>query len=199
MLVLIALCVSLGLSLFSCSSQDEEIIPREVLFGNPDKIRARISPDGEMLAYISPVDDVLNVWIRSIGEEDDRVITKDEERGVIRYFWAEDSKHIMYLQDKDGNENWRLYDVSIETGDVRDLTPYEDVQVNIVGTDKNFPNDLIITMNKENPQVHDVYHLDLTTADLTLMARNPGNVLAWVPDAEFKLRAALAALRKETA
>jgi dipeptidyl aminopeptidase/acylaminoacyl peptidase len=192
-IALAAFSVSVCFSLFSCATQEVELIPREVLFGNPDKARARISPNGEMLAYISPVDDVLNVWVRTIGEEDDRVITKDEDRGIVRYFWAEDSKHIMYLQDKDGNENWRLYDVSLETGDVRDLTPYEGVQVNIVSMEKDFPDELILTMNKENPQVHDVYHLDLTNGELTMVARNPGNVLAWVADEELEVRAALAA------
>ncbi|KPL14888.1 hypothetical protein AMJ74_02550, partial [candidate division WOR_3 bacterium SM1_77] len=80
------------LVLLSLSNVDAvpELIPREVLFGNPVKTRARLSPDGKLLAYLAPVDSVLNVWIRTIGVEDDRSITKDETRGIRYYSWAED-------------------------------------------------------------------------------------------------------------
>jgi Tol biopolymer transport system component len=138
-----------------------ELIPRDVIFGNPEKAAPRISPDAKMLSYLAPVDDVLNVWVRTIGMEDDRVLTKDADRGIRIYFWAADSKHIMYLQDIGGDENWRLYAVNIETGEIRELTPYEGVQVQIVDWDKNFPDELLISMNKEDPRVFDVYHLDI--------------------------------------
>ncbi|MHC4159282.1 MAG: TolB family protein, partial [Planctomycetota bacterium] len=170
--------------LFICPRRGPEpkLIPREVLFGNPVKMRPRISPDGTMMAYIAPVENVLNVWVKTIGKENDRAVTKDDNRGIRRYFWAEDSKHIMYLQDVGGNENWRLYGVNPETDEIKDLTPYEDVQVRIVATDKHFPNELLIGMNKEDPKVHDVYHLDLTSGELELVAKNPGNVMSWDAD-----------------
>jgi dipeptidyl aminopeptidase/acylaminoacyl peptidase len=172
---------------------EPELIPREILFGNPVKAAPKISPDGTMMAYLAPVNNVLNVWIKTIGKEDDKVVTRDDNRGIRRYFWAGDSKHIMYLQDVGGNENWRLYSVNLETDKINDLTPYEDVQVRIVDRNKHFPNELLIAMNKENPQLHDVYHLDLTTTELTLVARNPGNIISWVADANFKICCAMAA------
>ncbi|MCK4421576.1 S9 family peptidase, partial [candidate division WOR-3 bacterium] len=153
----------------------------------------KISPDGTMMAYLAPVNNVLNVWIKTVGKDDDKVVTKDDNRGIRRYFWAGDSKHIMYLQDVGGNENWRLYSVNLKTDEINDLTPYEDVQVRIIDRNKHFPNELLIAMNKENPQLHDVYHLDLTTTELKLIARNPGNIISWVADAKFKIRCAMAA------
>src|SRR5262245_53276643 len=36
------------------------LIPRDVLFGNPDKAMARMSHDGKRLAYLAPVEGVLN-------------------------------------------------------------------------------------------------------------------------------------------
>ena len=80
-----------------------KLIPRTVLFGNPVKSRPNISPDGKMMAYLAPVNDVLNVWVKTIGKADDRAVTEDKIRGIRRYFWAEDSKHIMYLQDVGGD------------------------------------------------------------------------------------------------
>ena len=176
-----------------CAAPEPKIIPREVLFGNPVKTRPQISPDGKMMAYLAPVDNVLNVWVKTIGKEDDRAVTKDEDRGIRRYFWAGDGKHIMYLQDVGGNENWRLYAVDLETDQIKDLTPYEEVQVQIVARDKHFPNELLIGMNKEDPKVHDVYHLDLTTGTLELVAKNPGNIASWLADANLKIRCAMVA------
>jgi len=170
-----------------------ELIPREVLFGNPVKARARLSPDGKFLAYLAPVDNVLNVWVRTLGEKDDRVVTKDKNRGIHYYFWTQDSKRILYVQDVGGNENWRLYVVDLETNDITDLTPFEDIQVRMIETNKHFPNELIISMNKENPKLHDAYHFDLISGELRLVAKNPGDIAAWIVDAHLKVRGALAA------
>lgn len=177
--------------LVSCQSEPT-LIPRETLFGNPTNVVPQISPDGNMLAYIAPSNGVLNVWVRTIGQQNDRVITNDTLRGIRRYFWAADNKHVMYLQDVGGDENWRLYGVNLETAEIKDLTPYEKVQVQIVDRNKHFPNELLIAMNKENPQLFDVYHLNLESGELTLVANNPGNVIAWLTDADFNVRCAMA-------
>lgn len=187
----------ISFSILSCGGPTAEratdLIPREILVGNPEKISPRISPDGTRMAYIAPVDEVLNVWVKTIGADDDKPVTKDTNRGIRRYFWAEDNLHIMYLQDVGGDENWRLYGVNLESAEIKDLTPYENVQVRIIDHNKHFPNELLIAMNKKNPQMHDVYHLDLLTGELKLIARNPGNIVGWVTDANFKVLGALAA------
>lgn len=177
--------------LVSCQSEPT-LIPRETLFGNPTNVVPQISPDGNMLAYLAPSNGVLNVWVRTIGQQNDRVVTNDTLRGIRRYFWAADNKHVMYLQDVGGDENWRLYGVNLETAEIKDLTPYEKVQVQIVDRNKHFPNELLIAMNKENPQLFDVYHLNLESGELTLVANNPGNVIAWLTDADFNVRCAMA-------
>lgn len=183
-----------ALWLLSCGGESEvsepQIIPRMVIFGNPERATPRLSPDGTMMSYLAPVDNVLNIWIGTIGKDDARVVTSDTLRGIHRYFWAADSKRIIYLQDKGGDENWRLYSVDLESGEIADLTPYENVTVRIINQDKNFPEELLIAMNKENVQVHDVYHLNLKTGEINIVAKNPGNVMAWHADANFKVRAA---------
>ncbi|GCE25608.1 peptidase S9 [Dictyobacter alpinus] len=174
-------------------SPHTELIPRQILFGNPVKASPRLAPDGTRLAYLAPVHDVLNVWVETIGSDDAHPVTKDTERGIRYYFWAFDNKHIMYIQDVGGNENWRLYATNLETQETRDLTPFEDVQVQIIDQDKHFPNELLIAMNKENPQVHDVYNLNLTSGELTRVAENPGNIAGWIVDTKFQVRGAMAA------
>jgi dipeptidyl aminopeptidase/acylaminoacyl peptidase len=170
---------------------DTLLIPRQILFGNPVRAVPEISPDGLKLAYLAPVNDVLNVWVGILGKESFTPVTNDTERGIRNYFWAEDNQHILYLQDKDGNENWRLYATHVVTHETRDLTPFDEVQVQIIFHDKNFPNDILVGLNKDNPQLHDVYHLDLTTGELSLVVSNPGNVIGWIADSQMQVRAAL--------
>src|SRR6516165_8493930 len=85
------------------------LIPREVLFGNPERTDPQISPDGTQLGYLAPVNGVLNVWIKTIGKDDDRAVTNDSKRGIRNFTWQYDNKRVLYTQDVGGDENWRLY------------------------------------------------------------------------------------------
>src|SRR6185369_10838751 len=89
--------------------QHPSLIPREILFGNPERAAPQISLDGKMLAYLAPVNGVLNVWVRTVGQNDDRAVTADTKRGIYGFIWQADCQHILYGQDKDGDENWHLY------------------------------------------------------------------------------------------
>ena len=173
------------------------LIPREILFGNPEKAQPRLSPDGKRLAYLAPVDGVLNVHtgpvISPTGGEDYRPVTQDRKRGIRIYFWAEDNEHIIYLQDAGGDEDWRIYATDPETEETRDLTPFEEVQAQLLAKNKHFPDTLLIGLNKENREIHDVYRLSISSGDLELVAKNPGNVASWVADSDFRVRGALAA------
>ena len=80
-----------------------------------------------------------------------------------------------------------------EPGEARDLTPFPEVQAQLLDKSRRFPGELLVGLNKRDPQVHDVYRLALDTGELTLVAENPGNVAGWVPDADFRVRGALAA------
>jgi dipeptidyl aminopeptidase/acylaminoacyl peptidase len=97
------------------------------------------------------------------------------------------------LQDIGGNENWRLYAVDLQTLAIRDLTPFENVQVQVIEHNKNFPDDLLIAMNHENVQVHDVYHLHIPSGELKLRAKNPGTYAGWVTDSTLRVRGAIEA------
>ncbi|MEQ8169207.1 MAG: S9 family peptidase [Candidatus Eremiobacterota bacterium] len=171
-------------------SPETKLIPREILFGNPEKASPKISPDGHCIAYLAPVNKILNIRVKTIGTEDDRVVTDDKKRSILSYFWAFDSRHILYIQDTAGNENYNLYSVDLKTGEIKNLTPFEDVQVRILAVDKHFPDEILITMNKENKELHDVYRLTLSTGKLDMVVKNPGHVTRWVEDADFKVRVA---------
>ena len=174
-----------------------DLIPRQVLFGNPERAMPRLSPDGTRLAWLAPHEGVLNVWLAPLNAETGvdldlaTVITDDKDRGIRVYQWAHDNKHLLYLQDTGGDENWRLYDVDVETMRRRDLTPFDGVQTQIVASERDFPTELLIGLNKDNPELHDVYRLDLITGELTKEVENPG-FAAWVADSKFVVRCAFA-------
>ena len=173
-----------------------ELIPRRVLFGNPERVSPRISPNGASLAWIAPYEGVLNVWIAPLGADgvawgSAQVVTDDTDRGIRVFRWAHDGRHLLYLQDTGGDENWRLYDVDLHTMRRRDLTPFEGVQAQILATEKKHPGDILVGLNRDNPALHDVYRLDLVTGDLVKQVENPG-FAGWVADTELEIRAGVA-------
>jgi dipeptidyl aminopeptidase/acylaminoacyl peptidase len=174
-----------------------ELIPRKVLFGNPERVSPRLSPDGNRLAWIAPKDGVLNVWLAPVSRETGvdwdqaEVVTDDTDRGIRQFAWAHDNRHLLYLQDTGGDENWRLHDVDLATMQRRDLTPFDGVQTQIVAIERDFPTEVLIGMNKDNPQLHDVYRLDLEKGELTKEVDNPG-FLAWIADSKLVVRGAFA-------
>ncbi|MGD8320976.1 MAG: S9 family peptidase [Gemmatimonadota bacterium] len=169
------------------------LIPREVLFGNPSRVAPKISPDGTLTSYLAPVDGVLNVWVGATGSDDHRPVTDDRDRGVRAYYWGWDNRTILYVQDQGGDENWHLYATDIQSLTTRALTPFDGVQARLVAHRRQFPDDVILALNRDDPAHHDAYHLDLRTGELTLRAKNPGNVAQWIVDADLRIRGASAA------
>ena len=175
-----------------------DLIPRDVLFGNPERVSPQLSPDGTKLAWIAPRDGVLNVWVAPVGSagvdwDAAAVVTDDTDRGIRSFAWARDGRHLLYLQDTGGDENWRLYDVDLETMARRDLTPFEGIQARIIATRKSHRDEVLVGINRDNPQLHDVYRLDLTTGELTKLIENPGYA-GWLADEDMVVRGAIAPL-----
>lgn len=184
----------LVLSLFMTTlalAEPPPLIPREVLFGNPDKASPRLSPDGTRLAYLAPdANQVMNVWVRTLGQTDDQVITADKKRGIRIFFWQPDSAHVLYLQDLDGDENWHVYQTNVRNRNTRDLTPFQGVQAQVVAVDPNFPDEVLVALNLEDRQLHDVYRIHLKNGAVELDTKNPGDVAGWTADNALQVRVA---------
>jgi len=166
------------------------LIPRSILFGNPTRTSPRLSPDGCRLAYLAPDQGVLNVWVRTVGGDDDRPITKDRGRGIRAYFWAQNNEQILYVQDRDGDENWHLHVLSAGGGPATDLTPIEGVQAQVVAVEVGHPNEILVGLNDRDPSLHDVHRMNLRTGERTLLARNDLGAIGWVADHDFQVRVA---------
>ena len=188
-LVLISIAVFL-LNLIAVAQSQTQLIPRSVLFGNPERTFPQISPDGAMLAYLAPDQGVLNVWVRTLGKTDDRVITNDRKRGIRNLAWQYDSKNILYAQDQNGDENWRIYQTNVASRQTRDLTPYDKVRVDILAMEPSHPDVLLVQMNKRDPKLFDIYRVDLNSGEVTLDTENSGDVNTFAADHDLQVRAA---------
>jgi dipeptidyl aminopeptidase/acylaminoacyl peptidase len=166
------------------------LIPRDVLFGNPEKASPKISPDGKQLAYIAPDNGVLNVWVRALDQGEGRVITASKKRPIRQFFWQGDSEHIIYLQDQDGDENYHLYQAALASGMVRDLTPFQGVRAAPVSVDPLHADQILVGLNLRDPRLHDVYRIDLKSGAVALDTENPGDVAGWSADHDLQVRAA---------
>lgn len=179
----------------STDRADPTLIPREVLFGNPDRTQPSLSPDGERLLYIAPVDGVVNAWV---GPADDpsaaEPITHDTNRGIRLAAWTWGGDRVLYIQDQAGDENWHIYAVDPATREAKDLTPYEGARALPVALSRTQPDAMLVGINDRDPRYQDVYRLDLKTGERTLVLKNEETFVEFHADEDLKLRVATKAL-----
>ncbi len=174
-----------------------DLIPIDVLFGNPERTQPTLSPDGTRLAYLASDDGVLNVFVATVGSPPgaalsaDTAVTSDRLRGIRQYQWAYDGIHLLYLQDTGGDENWRLHTVNLATGEVVDRTPFPGVQAQILATSSRKPDEVLVGLNRDDPRFHDVYALRLSTGELSKHVASPG-FDEWFIDHDLVVRGGVA-------
>jgi hypothetical protein len=200
-LLLLLIGIGFTVSISGCTTMDRDdkppLIDRNVFFGDPEISGAQISPDGDYVAFRKPYKEVMNIWVKERGAdfEDAKPITADTTRPVRGYFWSKNSEYILYAQDKGGNENFNIYavDPSAEAGEMgvpeaRNLTDIENVRAQIYAVPDATPNEIIIGLNDRNPQLHDVYRLNIETGERELIRQNDQGIVGWIVDNNGEVR-----------
>ena len=171
--------------------REPELIPRKTLFGNPERTDVRISHDGTRISYLAPVDGVMNVWVAPVDAiQDARPVTQDTGRGIRLYFWTYNPGYIMYVQDREGDENWHVYATDVESGETRDLTPFEGVHAMPEPPSDRFPDEVVIGINNREPQHHDLYRVNMLTGESRLIVKNDFGAAEFVIDRDLNPRLA---------
>jgi dipeptidyl aminopeptidase/acylaminoacyl peptidase len=174
------------------SVDDFELIPRELLFGNPERANVKISPDGRYLSWIAPVDGVLNVWVAPAEELDAaRAVTHDTARGIRQYFWSYRPDTLLYMRDTGGDEDFHVFAVDLMSGESRDLTPYEKTRAYVGGVSHLHPDAVLLAMNDRDEQWHDLYRVDLASGQRTLIEKNTQQIAGYLADAGYRVRMAV--------
>ena len=118
---------------------------------------------------------MLNVWVAPAGEPSKaRVLTDEKLRPVRSSFWSPDSKVLLYIQDKGGDENFLLYGVDVATGKQSSYTPFEKTRVRVIQISSKIKDRILVGINNRDARWHDVYSLELASGKLTLVQQNDG-------------------------
>ncbi len=188
----------LGVALLagSCNNAEKQpmkakLIPLEDFFKNPEKTSYQISPDGSYFSFKAPYENRMNIFIQKRGSDEATRLTSETDRDISGYFWP-NNEQILYLKDNGGDENYKLYGVNIDGTNPVCFTDFDGVRTTIIDDLPDIPGEVIIGLNKRNPQVFDPYRLNLETGEMTMLAENPGNIQGWMFDHDGKLRVAFA-------
>lgn len=154
---------------------DTPLIPRAALFGNPVKSGAQLSPDGQWLSWMAPVNGVMNVWVAPAAKpEAAKAVTNSTDRPIPGHFWSGNSEQLLFVKDNAGDENFRLYGVDVKTGAQRDYTPFDKVRVRMLGGSRKRLDEVLVGINNRDPRWHDAYLLNLKTGELKLVMKGDG-------------------------
>ena len=176
------------------------LIDRELLVGNPEYAGAQISPDGKHISFLKPWKDTRNIWVKKVDEPFSaaRLLTTETKRPIAGYFWSRDSKRILFVKDKDGDENFNLYGVDptasapagADAPVATDLTGLKGIRVLLYAVPRSQPNVVYLGINDRDKAWHDLYRLDLTTGQKTLVRKNTDRISSWFFDRKGDLRLA---------
>ncbi|MCB9262288.1 MAG: S9 family peptidase [Flavobacteriales bacterium] len=192
-LLFILLIAFLGLSSCFMNKDNSKEVPQisiKDFFRNPQKTGYSLSPDGSKLAYLAPVNSRLNVFVQSTDDTAAKQLTSETLRDIAGFIWKGNNR-ILFMKDNAGDENYALFGTGIDSGNVVAYTQFEGVKTEIIDKLKDDPENVIIGLNKRNPQLFDAYRLNVVSGNLTLIAENPGNISSWMTDQEGKLRIAI--------
>ena len=153
---------------------DIPLIARNDIFGNPTRAQGKISPDGKWVSWMAPWEGVMNVFIAPADDESAaRRMTSVTNRPIPSYSWSPDSQSLLYVRDKDGDENYLLYQITLEDGaEEKCLTPFENTRAQLIASSEKMRDTVLIGINNRDPRFHDVHKLSLTTGEMTLVLEN---------------------------
>jgi dipeptidyl aminopeptidase/acylaminoacyl peptidase len=193
-----ALCFALALGLGHAAQPP--LLDRQLFFGDPEISGAQISPDGQYIAFLKPLHETRNVWVKKASEPFSaaRPVTADKSRPIPGFFWSRDSKYILFAQDHAGDENFNVYAVSptaapaagSEVPQARNLTDAKGARAEIYSIPRSKPDIIYVGLNDRDKAWHDLYEVKISTGERTLVRKNTDRLTGWVFDLHDQLRLA---------
>lgn len=168
---------------------DPSLLARSMLFAHPDHSDVKISPDGQRIGWLAPVQGLLTLWVGPADDVKKAQAVVQETTGDVRaWWWTFGSDRVLFARDKDGDENGHLYVVDLGKKETKDLTPVDGVHVDLVGLSPKRPREALVAMNDRDKKFEDVYLVDLTTGTRKLAQQNDGGYAGWLSDDDLRVR-----------
>ncbi|HEV8144438.1 MAG TPA: S9 family peptidase [Methylomirabilota bacterium] len=166
------------------------LIPRRLLFGDPDRGWVRISPDGTRIAFLAPFNGVLNLWVAPLADvAKAKPVTRVSDRSLGPSFnWLHDNRHLVFFREQGGDENWQAHRVDLVTGDIRELTPGPGVKSYVQHVSRHFPQALLIAHNQRDKRHYDIYRVDVVTGTSERIETNEQGFVGYVTDPQLRVR-----------
>ncbi|MBY6682122.1 S9 family peptidase [Rhodococcus sp. BP-316] len=158
-----------------------DLIAIDDLFGPPAAVGARISPEGNRIAFLAPWRNRLNVWVQDIAPDlsavgDARCVSADETRSVMNFQWTDDPRWLLYLQDSGGDENHHVFRVDLDDprSPAVDLTPFPGARAIELLPVHGRAGSYTVMLNARNPAEFDLHRIDVATGEITVIGRSAG-------------------------
>ena len=163
------------------------LIPRSVLFSDPDKTSVRISPDGKYLTYLAPHNGVLNIFLANINDlKNAQPITHYKDQGIKGYFWSYEPNQLLYMQDNHGDENHMLFTLNVANKAVKQVSPSGSKAI-VVKLSQEISQQILIGINSRTAEYFDIYKLNLLDGSLTQIFKN-NNFMGFLANDNLELK-----------
>lgn len=193
--LLLAVALSASVTLIAAGPATAQVkqYPLRDFFKNPERAYFRLSPDGKTIGFMQPYESRMNIFVQPFDKvgtnEGIKRVTAETARDIPNYFFK-GPNHVLFTKDFGGDENFHVVSADIRSGEVKDLTPHEGTRAMILDALPDDDDHILVTHNKRDKRIFDVYRVNLKTGKESLVAQNPGNVTNWVTDHAGQLRAA---------
>lgn len=160
-------------------------------FAKPKASGFKLSPNGKYLSYYEKdTDNKRHVYVKEVATGKIKQAIKEKKELIKGYGWI-NNERLYYMMDNAGDENYHIYASNIDGSNTKDLTPYKNVKASIINMLKDQKDYIIISMNKNNPQIFEPFKLNVVTGKITQLYENkdPKNsIQAYEFDKDGELR-----------
>tara|TARA_R110000868_G_scaffold86347_8_gene242270 strand:+ start:70332 stop:72647 length:2316 start_codon:yes stop_codon:yes gene_type:complete len=144
----------------------------EDYFAKPKASSFNYSPNGKYISYMEKDENSKrHVYVKEISTGKVTRAIEEKEELIRGYGWVNNNR-LVYLMDKGGDENYHLYAADLDGTNQKDLTPFEGVKANFLELLKEDKDHIIISLNKNNPQVFDPYKVNVATGEIVQLYNN---------------------------
>lgn len=179
-------------ALFTACRQHEgvRVIPVGDFFKSQDRGIYAVSPNGKMLSYLKQDGKKQNLFVEDLATGNATQVTQLNERNISYYFWVSDDELIYYKEKGAGERLFDIFIINKNGGEERKLNDEGKSRMHVL-KDQLIDNQfLLVTSNKRDSTVFDVYRLNVRDGQMAMAAKNPGNITNWITDSNGKLRLA---------